>query len=106
MSADRTPDPANPYRTRRVLLNAPAYVLRQMQPNGPWCIVDNASPSRLGLARPLVDGRNPMEAMEESAGQRQRVAERLHPDGHVLFMAVAHSELTEFGIGVEPIPTG
>jgi hypothetical protein len=93
-------------------LNDEAYVVRQLA-SGAWCVVDRSGPSRLTpplpkgapsgakgdpCSRPGVDGRDPMEAMEASAKDRQTFAEKLDPDGHVLFLAVARSELAALGI--------
>lgn len=97
--ADRGPDPANRYKKRGLVLDSAAYVIRQTTPNGPWTIVDRSGPARSGhSSRPFPDGSDPMAAMEESAKDRQEVAERLQPDGHVLFMAVRKAELHEYGI--------
>lgn len=98
---DRGPDPANPTRVKPAALDSAAYVLRQMRPDGPWLVVDRSGPSRLTIpvARPGVDGRDPMEAMQESADRRQEFVETLRPDDHVLFLAVPRAELAEYGIG-------
>lgn len=99
MSADRTPDPANPYKARAIVLDSPAYVIRQLVPNGPWLIVDRSGPQRSGQGdRPWPDGADPMQVMEESAEQRQAFVEMLMPNAHVLFLAVAKGELREYGL--------
>lgn len=98
---DRGPDPANPTKARAVRRDSKAYVLRQMAPDGPWFVVDRSGPSRLTVpvARPMVDGRDPMEAMVESAELRQRYTERITTeDDHVVFVAVTAAELAEFQV--------
>lgn len=102
---DRTPDPANPTKARPAVRDSKAYVLSQTRPDGPFYVVDRSGPSRLTdakgvpLDRPGVNGRDPMEAMQESAERRQRFAERITTeDDHVLFIAVTAAELVEFGV--------
>jgi hypothetical protein len=97
-AVDRGPDPANPTKAKPAALDSAAYVLRQMRPDSPWLIVDRSGPSRIEQPRPNVDGRDPMEAMQESADRRQEFVEARRPDDHVLFLAVPREELGEYGI--------
>jgi len=100
---------------------APAYVLRQLEPGGPWFVVDRAGRSRLpdrpgALApRPEIDGLDPLEAMQRSAQVRTKYCDRTHggavlrarergepppPPLWIMFVAVEHAELGQYRIGV------
>lgn len=98
---------------------APAYVLRQLEPGGPWFVVDRAGPSRLRdrnnvpLPRPGIG--LPLEAMMRSAEARVKYCDRTHggavlrarergepppPPLWIMFVAVEHAALNRHRIGV------
>ena len=98
---------------------APAYVLRQIEPGGPWFVVDRAGPSRLRdrnnvpIPRPGIG--LPLEAMMRSAEVRREYCDRTHggavlracergepppPPLWIMFVAVEHAELDRYRIEV------
>ena len=100
---------------------APAYVLRQLEPGGPWFAVDRAGRSRLRdrnntpALRPKIVGLDPLEAMQRSAEARVKYCDRTHggavlrarergeplpPPLWIMFVAVEHVELGQYRIGV------
>jgi len=103
---------------------APAYVLRQLEPGGPWFVVDRAGRSRLRdrnnvpLPRPGIG--LSLEAMLNSAQVRTEYCDRTHggavlrarergeplpPPLWIMFVAVEHAALDRYLIGVvQPAP--
>jgi len=107
-----------------VIAAAPVYVLRQLEPGGPWFVVDRAGRSRLRdrnnvpIPRPGIG--LPLEAMMRSAEARTEYCDRTHggavlwarergeplpPPLWIMFVAVEHAALDQYPIGVvQPAP--